>query len=65
MSTEPEVHYVGIWADFHDAGGEFPAVNLLASPCDTCNGHGEIGSLQPHGYDGETCPTCNGTGNAS
>lgn len=26
---EPRVHYVGIWAEWHEAGNEFPTVNLL------------------------------------
>ena len=30
--------------------------------CETCNGFGEVGSLQPYGYDGDVCPTCEGTG---
>lgn len=63
MSTEPRTEHAGIWKEFLDNGGEFPAVNLLAKQCQTCNGHGEIGSLQTYGYDGETCPDCNGSGN--
>lgn len=30
--------------------------------CLTCNGWGEVGSLQTYGYDGDICPVCCGSG---
>ena len=63
MSTDPRTEHAGIWKEFLDNGGELPAVNLFASPCETCSGHGVVGRMTFEGGDYDDCPDCKGTGN--